>query len=245
MDAPIGKRGSEACKVLSYLPKKYLSFSWNAPPQFEEVRSSTYNTWVVIEFNVLSNQQTELILTHLGWPKDERWNPVFDYFDKAWDQVFMSLSKHDVPLTLSAVENKKVTSIGGIFFKCKDPKKMREWYQTNLGLSTNNYGSVFEWRHGADSSKKRFTQWSPFNEKTKYFEPSTKDYMINYRVENIEKLVQQLKENNVTVTDNIETYDYGKFVHIMDPEGNKIELWEPNDIVYENMGKQLQSKTVK
>ena len=78
---------------------------------------------------------------------------------------------------------KKVTGIGGIFFKCKDPKKIREWYKTNLGLNTNEYGAVFEWRQGADSTKKGFTQWSPFNERTKYFEPSTKDFMINYRVE--------------------------------------------------------------
>ena len=80
----------------------------------------------------------------------------------------------------------KVTGIGGIFFKCKDPKKIREWYQTHLGLNTNQYGAVFEWRQVADTTKKGFTQWSPFNEKTKYFEPSTKDFMINYRVENIQ-----------------------------------------------------------
>ena len=111
---------------------------------------------------------------------------------------------------------KKVTGIGGIFFKCKDPKKMREWYATNLGLNTNQYGAVFEWRQGADSSKKGFSQWSPFNEKTKYFEPSTKEFMINYRVDNLEALVEQLTKAGVTITDKIETVEYGKFVHIMD-----------------------------
>ena len=140
---------------------------------------------------------------------------------------------------------KKVTGIGGIFFKCKDPKKIREWYKTNLGLNTNDYGAVFEWRQGADTAKKGFTQWSPFNEKTKYFEPSAKDYMINYRVENIVALVTELKKNNVTILDTIETYDYGKFVHVLDAEGNKLELWEPNDIEYEKLGKQLGSKTTK
>src|SRR5919112_1046840 len=89
---------------------------------------------------------------------------------------------------------KKATGIGGIFFKCKDPKKVREWYQTHLGLNTNEYGAVFEWRQGADTTKKGFTQWSPFAETTKYFEPSAKDFMINYRVENIEELVEQLKK---------------------------------------------------
>jgi predicted enzyme related to lactoylglutathione lyase len=127
---------------------------------------------------------------------------------------------------------KKVTGIGGIFFKCKDPKKMKEWYSKNLGLQTDEYGTTFEWRTGADSTKKGFTQWSPFKESTKYFEPSTKDFMINYRVENIQELVDQLKADKVAVLDTIESYEYGKFVHILDIEGNKIELWQPNDIEY-------------
>lgn len=144
------------------------------------------------------------------------------------------------PLTM-----KKVTGIGGIFFKCKDPEKMNEWYKTNLGLNTNQYGAVFEWRQGADSSKKGFTQWSPFKETTKYFEPSTKDYMINYRVENIDLLVEELRKNGVKILDTIQAYDYGKFVHILDPEGNNIELWEANDIEYEKMGKDMGSETTK
>jgi predicted enzyme related to lactoylglutathione lyase len=140
---------------------------------------------------------------------------------------------------------KKVTGIGGIFFKCKDPKKIREWYQTHLGLNTNQYGAVFEWYQGADSTKKGFLQWSPFKETTKYFEPSNKEFMINYRVENLEALVEELKKEGVNVTDSIQTFDYGKFVHIMDIEGNKIELWEPNDNVYEKLGIQMGSKTTK
>lgn len=142
-------------------------------------------------------------------------------------------------------ETKKVTGIGGIFFKCKDPKKMREWYQTHLGLNTNQYGAVFEWRQGNDSSKKGFTNWSPFKETTNYFEPSTKDFMINYRVENLEALVEQLKKDGVTITDTIQAVEYGKFVHIMDIEGSKVELWEPNDIAYEKLGRQMGSKTTK
>jgi predicted enzyme related to lactoylglutathione lyase len=140
---------------------------------------------------------------------------------------------------------KKVTGIGGIFFKCKDPKQMNEWYHTHLGINTNQYGAVFEWRQGADPSKLGFTTWSPFKETTKYFEPSTRDFMINYRVENLEALVEQLRKDGVTITDNIETVEYGKFVHIMDIEGNKIELWEPNDVEYEKMGKQMGSETTK
>lgn len=140
---------------------------------------------------------------------------------------------------------RKVTGIGGIFFKCKDPAKMREWYRNHLGLNTNPYGAVFEWYQGADSTKKGYTQWSPFNERTKYFEPSTKDFMINYRVENLQALVAELKADGVIITDTIESYQYGKFVHILDMENNKVELWEPNDIAYEELGKQLGAKTTK
>ncbi|MBS1927369.1 MAG: VOC family protein [Chitinophagaceae bacterium] len=140
---------------------------------------------------------------------------------------------------------KKVTGIGGIFFKCKDPQKMRDWYKANLGLQTNQYGAVFEWYQGADSTKKGFSQWSPFKEDTKYFEPSKKEFMINYRVENLEALVEELQKSGVTVVDKIESYDYGKFVHILDPEGNKIELWEPNDEAYEKMGKEMGAETTK
>lgn len=124
---------------------------------------------------------------------------------------------------------KKVTGIGGIFFKCKDPKAMNEWYKTHLGFNTSQYGTSFEWRQEEDSTKKGLTQWTPFAENTKYFEPSTKDFMINYRVDNLEALVEDLKKENVTILDKIETFDYGKFVHILDMEGNKIELWEPVD----------------
>lgn len=140
---------------------------------------------------------------------------------------------------------KKVTGIGGIFFKCKDPKKVRDWYAKHLGFKTNDYGAVFEWRQGADTTRKGFTQWSPFNDKTNYFLPSTKDFMVNYRVENLTALVADLKKEGVTILDSIESYDYGKFVHIVDIEGNKIELWEPNDIEYDKMGKQMGAETIK
>jgi len=149
-------------------------------------------------------------------------------------------NRSDKPATV-----KKVTGIGGIFFKCKDPKKIREWYKTNLGLNTNQYGAVFEWYQGADSTKKGFTQWSPFKETTKYFEPSTKEFMINYRVENMAALLEELKKNGVTITDSVQSAEYGKFVHILDPENNKIELWEPNDVEYEKLGKQMGAETTK
>jgi len=121
---------------------------------------------------------------------------------------------------------KKATGIGGIFFKCKDPKAATTWYQKHLGLETNPYGATFEWYESAKSTKKSQTQWTPFAQDSKYFD---KEYMINYRVENLEALVEELKKEGVTIVDQIETYDYGKFVHILDGEGNKVELWEATD----------------
>ena len=141
--------------------------------------------------------------------------------------------------------DRKVTGIGGIFFKCQNPAKVREWYAKHLGFEVNQYGAVFEWRQGTDSSQKGSTQWSPFSATTKYFGPSTKDFMINYRVGNLNALLEQLRKDGVTITDSIEAAPYGKFVHIMDIEGNKIELWEPNDKEYEKMGVQMGAKTIK
>jgi predicted enzyme related to lactoylglutathione lyase len=121
----------------------------------------------------------------------------------------------------------KVTGIGGIFFFSDNPKEIREWYSKNLGIETNDYGSTFESRNLEKPDEITQLQWSPFKKGSEYFAPSKKDFMINYRVQNIEGLVAKLKENGVNVLDEIATYDYGKFVHILDTEGTKIELWEP------------------
>ncbi len=121
---------------------------------------------------------------------------------------------------------KKVKGIGGVFFKCKDPKMLKDWYNQQLGFATDDYGAGFHWIQAGDQ-KRGFTQWSPFPDNTEYFAPSTKDYMFNYIVDDLEALVVELKENGVEILDEISVFEYGKFVHIMDPEGNKIELWEP------------------
>jgi predicted enzyme related to lactoylglutathione lyase len=123
---------------------------------------------------------------------------------------------------------RKVAGVGGIFFKCKDPSKIKDWYKMHLGFDIDQYGTRFVWKESTDPPTEGSLQWSPFPEKDNYFDPSTKDFMINYRVYNLEELVKQLKREGVTIVDKIEAYDYGKFVHIMDIEGNKIELFEPN-----------------
>ncbi|WP_411556569.1 VOC family protein [Lutibacter sp. TH_r2] len=121
----------------------------------------------------------------------------------------------------------KVTGIGGLFFKCENPSELKEWYKKHLGFNTDDWGSTFWWKdkNGTDAS----TQWSPFKKDTDYFNPSKKDYMFNYRVSNLERLLEKLKNEGVTLVGEIEKYEYGKFGWITDPEGNKIELWEPID----------------
>ncbi len=121
----------------------------------------------------------------------------------------------------------RVTGIGGIFFKTKDPKAVKDWYRDHLGLNTDQWGSTFWWKNkeGEDCS----TQWSPFKNDTDYFEPSKKEFMMNFRVENLDELLETLKAEGVQVIDKKESLEEGKFGWIIDLEGNKIELWEPND----------------
>ncbi|MBG0780956.1 MAG: VOC family protein [Bacteroidales bacterium] len=130
----------------------------------------------------------------------------------------------------------RVTGIGGIFFFSDNPEKTRQWYADHLGLAVNEWGSSFEFRNANRPDEINYLQWSPFKQGSEYFQPSKKEFMINYRVQHIEKLVENLRSNGVTVLDSIETFDYGKFVHIMDADGNKIELWEPVDQVFTEMG---------
>ncbi len=137
---------------------------------------------------------------------------------------------------------KRVTSLGGIFFKCNDPAAIRNWYNTHLGLNTDQYGTTFEWRHADAPDKKGFSVWSTFPADTKYFEPSGKEFMINLRVENLEWLLGELKKEGIAQIGEMQVYEYGKFAHILDPEGNKIELWESND---EEFGKMVGDATTK
>jgi D-3-phosphoglycerate dehydrogenase len=128
-------------------------------------------------------------------------------------------------------EMHRVTGIGGFFFKSNDSKKLVDWYGKHLGLKTDSYGSTFWWKdqEGTDCS----TQWSPFAADTNYFAPSEKPFMQNFRVENLQLLLDKLKEEGVTIVGEMQTYEYGKFGWILDPEGNKIELWEPNDRAFQ------------
>jgi predicted enzyme related to lactoylglutathione lyase len=123
----------------------------------------------------------------------------------------------------------RVTGLGGIFFRCANPDAMKEWYRTHPGIDAGEHGTTFTWRDAQDPSKKCHTLWSTFPAGTKHLDPSTKQFMINYRVENLRALLEELKKHGVEVIGEIEENEYGKFGWIMDPEGNKIEHWEPVD----------------
>ena len=123
----------------------------------------------------------------------------------------------------------RVTGIGGVFFKAKDPKSLRTWYQEKLGVALRDGQSfaTFLWRERQESSREGTTVWGLFPETTKYFAPSTASFMINYRVRNLEALLTQLRSAGVTVDGKVVEDFNGKFAWVVDPEGNKIELWEP------------------
>jgi len=124
---------------------------------------------------------------------------------------------------------KRVTGIGGIFFKSTDPNTLKNWYKEHLGIDAGDYGATFQWREADDPTREGQTVWAPFPQTTKYFEPSNASFMINYRVADLDGLLSELRAAGVAVDEKTESFDYGKFAWITDPDGNRIELWEPTE----------------
>ena len=129
----------------------------------------------------------------------------------------------------------KVIGVGGIFFKAKKPSRLRKWHKDHLSFNLNPYGSSFEFRNANNPEKVQYFLWSVLKNDTDYFSPSTKEFMVNFRVENIEKTVAYLRKIGTKIIDEVTTYPYGKFVHILDPEGNAIELWKANDDFFSDL----------
>lgn len=122
---------------------------------------------------------------------------------------------------------KRVVGIGGVFIKAKDPQKLQAWYERHLGLTAVEGAVVFDCPDEKREISRAKTVWAIFPSDTKYFAPSRADFMINFRVESLTQLLEELRAEGVEVDDRTEEYDYGRFGWIMDPEGNRIELWEP------------------
>jgi len=120
---------------------------------------------------------------------------------------------------------KRVTGIGGVFFKAKDPKALSEWYRAHLGINVAEWGgAVFRW---AEDSPAGSTAWNLFKNDTSYFAPSTSSFMVNYRVDDLDALLAKLREEGCDVDEKVDESEYGKFGWVMDPEGNRLELWQP------------------
>ena len=123
---------------------------------------------------------------------------------------------------------KRVTGIGGIFFKAKDPQALGAWYAKHLGIAVEEWGgAAFKWGTAEKPASAGTTIWSPFKEDTEYFLPSKSSFMINYRVDDLRSLLATLRSEGCKVDDKVEESEYGKFGWVMDPEGNKVELWQP------------------
>ncbi|MBS2035566.1 VOC family protein [bacterium] len=125
----------------------------------------------------------------------------------------------------SAENSARVTGIGGVFFESQNPEALKSWYEKQLGIKMDDHGHMFEWK--TLDAKSGVTQWSVMRAGNKYLQPSKSHFMINYRVEHLKELVEHLKANRVKVLDAIEVTPYGDFVHILDADGNKVELWQP------------------
>jgi len=174
-------------------------------------------------FNYLLQAKNVVLTPHIaGWTfesQEKLARVIVDKIKSLFSEQEIKVEKHQ-----------RVTGIGGFFFKAKNSKELINWYANHLGFDTNDYGCSFVWKdeNGTDC----ITQWSPFQEDTNYFDPSKKEFMQNFRVHDLERLLADLKTEGVTIVGEMETYSYGKFAWILDPEENKIELWEPIDQVF-------------
>jgi catechol 2,3-dioxygenase-like lactoylglutathione lyase family enzyme len=121
----------------------------------------------------------------------------------------------------------RVTGLGGVFFKADDPQKLYQWYEEHLGIKGGDQGAMFQWRDKEDPNREGMTIWAIFPRKTSYFQPSDAPFMLNYRVDDLDAVLDALRSEGVTIDPKREDHEYGRFAWIMDPEGNRVELWEP------------------
>lgn len=133
------------------------------------------------------------------------------------------------------MSSKKATGIGGVFFRTNDVDQMKSWYEEHLGIPQGPYGASFTWLPRSKPDQVAFTNWSFFKPDSDYY-PREQKVMINFRVENLEQMLAEMKEAGVIMAGEMETFEYGKFAWILDPEGNKIELWEPIDAAFDSEG---------
>jgi D-3-phosphoglycerate dehydrogenase len=189
--------------------------------EYENLSFETLNSDALPEpYQYLLQGSNVLLTPHIaGWTFESHERLAQVIVDKIKDQIF-GLSSFEP-------QKPKVTGIGGVFFKAKNPKELKAWYAEHLGFPVDEYGCSFWWKDAQGNDA--MTQWSLFANDTKYFEPSQAPLMLNYRVDDLAGLLSQLKSSGITVVGEPQSFDYGQFAWILDPEGNKIELWQAND----------------
>jgi D-3-phosphoglycerate dehydrogenase len=174
-------------------------------------------------FEYLRQAKNVLLTPHIaGW--------TFESHEKLAQTIVDKVKAVYIKSKISEVKEKRVTGIGGFFFKAENSEELKDWYKNHLGLNTDDYGCTFWWKD--EKSNDCSTQWNTFKSDTNYFEPSQKQFMQNFRVHDLETLLKKLSQEGVTILDEMQTYEYGKFAWILDPEKNKIELWEPFDSAF-------------
>jgi predicted enzyme related to lactoylglutathione lyase len=222
---------TRGCKILGIDPHNYLITEWKGPSKYAELMNTEGSlTQVCVLFHPVG-KFTHVTLIHSGWGIGNEWDEAYEYFVKAWDAALGKLKAVIKGLEVPPIG---VTGLGGTFFKSKDPEKLKAWYDEHLDFQTDQYGKAFRWVQWNDAHKTGSTQWSVMSDDTKYFAPSEKSFMLNYRVGDLVTLLEKMKKAGVEMAGEMEEYDYGKFGWVMDPEGNKIELWEPVDEVFDN-----------
>ncbi len=136
---------------------------------------------------------------------------------------------------MSEDKKPRARAIGGVFFRSANPEETRNWYARHLGLAIDAYGTNFAWRHKDEPDKAGYSQWSPFEADTDYFGDREQQFMINYRVENLDLLLEQFRKDGVEIVGDMQVEAFGRFVHIIDNDGRRVELWEPIDAEYEKI----------
>jgi uncharacterized protein YndB with AHSA1/START domain/predicted enzyme related to lactoylglutathione lyase len=223
---------TEGCSILALDAPNYLTVEWKGPLKFSELMNLENSlTQVSILFHP-KGKYTQVTVQHTGWGVGAAWDEAFFYFQNAWDVVLVKLKS--VISSEGVLPKIGVTGLGGMFFKSENPDLLKKWYDKHLGFETDAYGQAFRWVQFDNPHKTGSTQWSVMPADTAYFSPSEKAYMLNYRVGDLVALLEKLKAADVEIAGEMESYDYGKFGWVVDPEGNKIELWEPVDEVFDN-----------
>lgn len=175
------------------------------------------------DFEYLRQANNVVLTPHVaGW--------TFESHEKLAQTIVDKIKAIYIESQQEIKEDIRVTGFGGLFFKAENPIALKDWYRKYLGLNTDDYGCTFWWndKKGNDCS----TQWSVFKNDTNYFEPSEKQFMQNFRVQNLEGLLKKITAEGVTIIGKMQSYEYGKFAWVLDLEGNKIELWEPIDSAF-------------